>query len=396
MKKTANLKYKGKTVLIFGASGRQAVPVIKGFYDLGCHVTAYCASKKAPGYLTRYAETKIVFDTENPEKLGYYEYGVKLIKENKYDVVVPVKDRAAIYLSKRKPELEKYSKLAVNYWEEMQYAADKALTMKICEEEGIPAPRTVSGDNILEQIDSKGLKFPLVVKPRTEGGSAGFNIIKTREKLEKYLEQYNNENGPLLCQEYIEQGDAPQYRADFFRDRDGNFKMSIVGKNTRWYPLDGGFGIFAVTLHDDDIIKNGKKLLDRIGWNGYANVDMVWDSRENKAKIIEINGRTGGSITLDYAAGLNVSQLILENELGYPVTDMTEYEDNKKMSCFMIDVLWFIKSKNRFKTEPSWFNRFGAKDAIWSWADPMPGIGYLLECMSNLKESSAKRKRIED
>jgi hypothetical protein len=75
---------------------------------------------------------------------------------------------------------------------------------------------------------------------------------------------------------------------------------------------------------------------------------------------------------------------------------MTEYEDNKKMSCFMIDVLWFIKSKNRFKTEPSWFNRFGAKDAIWSWADPMPGIGYLLECMSNLKESSAKRKRIED
>jgi Fe2+ transport system protein B len=46
MKKTANLKYKGKTVLIFGASGRQAVPVIKGFYDLGCNVTAYCASKR--------------------------------------------------------------------------------------------------------------------------------------------------------------------------------------------------------------------------------------------------------------------------------------------------------------------------------------------------------------
>ena len=395
MKKEKNLKYKGIKVFLLDVSGRQAVPIAKGFAELGCEVTAYGHSKLNPGYLTKYTTHNILFDRDNPDNENFYEYAAHKIRDNKYDIVIPLRDKAAIYLSKNKRELEQYAHIAVNYWEIMQYASDKALTMEACEELGIPAPRTVSGDNILEQVDAKGLQFPLVVKPRTAGGSVGFSIIKSRESLEAYVNSYDNRNGPILCQEYIEQGDAPQYRADFFRDRDGNFKAAIVGKNTRWYPLDGGFGIFAVTLHDDEIIKNGKKLLDRIGWNGYANIDMVWDSRENKAKIIEINGRTGATILLDYVADINMSQLILENEMGYPVTDMLDYEDNCRTSCFFIDILWFLKSKNRFKADPSWFDRRGAKDAIFQWSDPKPGFGYLIQGLQNIKKGNARRKRFE-
>ena len=384
------------SVLIFGADGRQALPVIKGFAQLGCKVTAYCSSKLNPGYLTKYTSKRILYDRDNDHGEDFLAFGARLICENRYDLVVPLRDQTAIYLSKNKEKLSRYAKIAVNDWEIMKYASDKALTMAVCEEEGIPAPRTVSGDDILGQIDKKGIRFPLVVKPRTEGGSTGFNIIKTRETLADYLSRYDNRNGPLLCQEYIEQGDAPQYRADFFRDRDGKFKAAIVGENTRWYPLDGGFGVFGVTVHDDDIIREGKKLLNRIGWNGYANVDMVWDAREDRAKILEINGRTGATISLDYAAGINVSQMILENELGLPVTDFTQYPDGSKVSCFFVDVLWFIKSKDRFRIKPSWFDRRGVQDMIFSWTDPKPALGYLLECALNLKKSSKKRSRLQE
>ena len=388
-------KYKNISVLIFGADGRQALPVIKGFAQLGCQVTAYCNSKLDPGFVTKYTSSRILFDKVKKDGESFYECGERLIRENHFDLVVPLRDHGAIYLSERKKELSKYAKIAVNDWDVMQHATDKALTMSACEEEDIPAPRTVFGEGILEQVDQKGMQLPLVVKPRTAGGSAGFNIFKSREKLVEYLNGYDNSNGPLLCQEYIEQKDAPQYRADFFRDRDGNFKAAIVGKNLRWYPLDGGFGVLCTTVHDDVIIQMGKKLLDRIGWNGYANIDMVWDANENCAKILEINGRTGASITLDYVAGVNISQLILENELGYEVSDFTEYQEGVKTACFYLDVLWFIKSRDRFRAKPSWFDRRGVKDIICSWSDPMPGIAYLLQSLMNYKRSTEYRKRIE-
>lgn len=388
-------KYKGISVLIFGTDGRQALPVIKGFAQIGCKVTVFGTSKLDPGFATKYTSARILYDKVKKEGESFFECGERLIRENRFDLVVPLRDRTAIYLSQRKQELSQYAKIAVNDWDVMRYATDKALTMSACEEEGIPAPRTVFGDGILEQIDQKGMQFPLVVKPRTAGGSVGFNIFKSREKLALYLEKYDNSNGPLLCQEYIEQKDSPQYRADFFRDRDGNFKAAIVGKNLRWYPLDGGFGVLCTTIHDDVIIEMGKKLLDRIGWNGYANIDMVWDVNENRAKILEINGRTGASITLDYVAGVNVSQLMLENELGYAVSDFTEYREGVKTACFYLDVLWFIKSKNRFQTKPSWFNRRGVKDIICSWSDPKPGVAYLLQSVMHYKTTSDKRKRVE-
>ncbi len=388
-------KYQGISVLIFGGDGRQALPVIKGFAQIGCKVTVFSTSKLDPGFATRYTSTRLLYRKVKKEGESFDECGERLIRENHFDLVVPLRDRTAILLSERKQELSSYAKIAVNDWDVMRYASDKALTMAACEELGVPAPKTVFGDRILEQVDQKGFQYPLVVKPRTAGGSVGFNIFKSREKLAEYLESYDNANGPLLCQEYIEQKDAPQYRADFFRDRDGKFKAALVGKNLRWYPLDGGFGVFSTTIRDDVIIEMGKKLLDRIGWNGYANIDMVWDVNENRAKILEINGRTGASIMLDYVAGVNMSQLILENELGYEVSDFTDYQPDRKTACFYLDVLWFLKSKDRFRTKPSWFNRRGVKDIVFSWSDPVPGAAYLLQSLMHFRTTTEKRKRVD-
>lgn len=378
----------GKSVFIFGADGRQARSVIRGFHEAGCRVTAYVRSKLAPGYLTKYSSERIIFDRAKSGGLDFYDYGAKLIREGHYDLVVPLRDRGANWLTLHKEELTPYARIAVNDPDVMQYASDKALTMQVCMEKGIPCPKTVFGENILQKVDEAGFAYPVVIKPRTSGGAMGFHIVRSRDKLKSFLDSYDDSLGPLLCQEYIEQGKSPQYRADFFRDSEGNYKMALVGKMTRWYPPKGGFGVFGFTIHDDKIIEAGKKLLDTIGWNGYANIDMVWDVRENCAKFLEINGRTGASIAMDYAAGINVSEQILQNELGMPVTEHLSYEDNVRISCFFVDVLWFIKSKERFSAKPSWFDRRGIHDTLWSWSDPKPALGYLWHQLTRMKGRS--------
>lgn len=383
------------SVLVFGASGRQALPVCKGLRQIGCRVITYCRSKWDTGYLTKYKTESILYNTETADGLNFNEYGLKLIHENRYALVIPLGDETAIFLSKHKEELGSKTKVAVNDWDIQQYAADKAKTMKVCEEHCIPAPRTVFGEHIIEQIEQTDFTYPVVVKPRTGVGSIGFSIVKSKEKLIDYLNAYNGANGPLLVQEYIKQGELPQYRADLFRTRDGTFKAAMVCKVTRWYPLDGGSGIFVVSVRDDEILDNCKRLLDAIGWVGYANIDMVYDEDAKKAKILEINGRTGASIKIDYVSGVNISQLIVENELGYPVTDMTDYKVGEKITCLLPDLLWFLKSPDRFRTDPSWFQRWGVKDVIFSWSDPLPSIGFLIESVSGYRSAMNKRKRID-
>ena len=386
--------YKNVSVLIFGAGGRQALPVCKGFYQLGCNVICYCKSKLDTGYMTRYKTKAIIFDHVKNDGEDFNSCGERLIKENRYDLVVPLGDAAAIFLSSRKKEISQFSKVAVNDWTVFQNAIDKLKTMQICQENNIPAPHTIITEDPKAEINHQDVVFPVVVKPRTGVGSVGFQIIRNRKKLDEYLEKYDNRNGPLLIQEYIEQGSHPQYRADLFRDRDGNFKLAMVGEVTRWYPLDGGSGIFAYTIHDAEIADNCKRLLDTIQWNGYANIDMVWDTKTGEAKILEINGRTGATIKLDYIAGANISELILENELGFPVTDMLKYDDNYRMTCLLPDILWFLKSKNRFKTKPSWFDRRGVHDSIFSWDDPLPTLGFILHSIKGFRKSMSKRKRV--
>lgn len=386
--------FNGVSVLIFGAGGRQALPMCRGFYNLGCKVTVYCHSKLDTGYLTRFTNAKILYDKRNNENEDFLNYGLRFIKSGEFDLVVPLGDHTATFLSQHKEELKKYAKIAVNDWDVFKNVIDKTNTMRICEENDIPAPRTMFTKDPIAEIKKKNLSYPVVVKPKTGVGSIGFNIIKNEEILKKFLASYDNVNGPLLVQEYIEQEGASQFGAEIFRDRDGIIRAALVAEVARWYPIDGGSRLLSISIHNEDIVNSCVKLVNALDWNGYANIDLVWDAKSKKAKILELNGRTGASVKLDFLAGVDVARLILENEIGYPVSDMLDYKDGKQISCFLVDCLWFLKAPNRWSAKPSWFARWNIKDVVFSLDDPLPGIGFIITSFQSYGEAMRKRKRI--
>ena len=77
------------------------------------------------------------------------------------------------------------------------------------------------------------------------------------------------------------------------------------------------------------------------------------------------------------------------------VDEQLEYQDDKQISCFLVDCLWFLKAKNRFSAKPSWFNRGKIKDVVFSWDDPLPAIGFIITSIQSFRESMRKRKRID-
>jgi len=386
------MSYKGKKVLIIDGGSRQSLPMIKGFHQLGCIVTAYCGSKIDVAYHYKYTDYKVIHSVDLHDEDASYIGVKKEIERGIYDVVIPMQDFFATMLSRHKTELSRYAFIYVNDWDIYSKAIDKLQTMVYCMDNDIPCPRTA----ILNQDDDiKNLKwdFPLVIKPRTSYGAKGFNIVNSREELDNHFILTEKKFGPSLVQEYIPQT-GEQYQVELLMGNDGECKFFLLMNKVRWYPLNGGSSTMNVTIKDERIQLDCIRLMKSIKWVGYASLDIIRDPRDGVAKIMEINPRINGTAKICFYAGINLAEMILQQVCGNIVSTYMDYETGLGLRYFHMDMLWFIKSKERFKSSPSWFSWKNTVDEIFSMEDLRPAFFFTISSFKKLL-SDKKTRSIE-
>lgn len=380
--------YKDIKVLLIEGRARQVLPVSKALRQLGCEVTTFNGSKLDPGYASRYPHRKLLAycDAHNPE--GSFKAIKAELEKYHYDLVIPQNDDVAIVLSKHKEELEKLTTIHVNSWELFTMASDKLKTMKACMDNGLPCPKTfLSLEDFVEHKAS--VQYPLVVKPRTGCAAVGFHVSNNEEDVMDYVSKAEKKYGPCLIQEYIPQ-DGLQYKAELYIDRNGEVKAACVFSKVRWYPIEGGSSTLNEIVDRPDIVNDCVALLKAIGWRGYADIDLIEDTRDGKAKIMEINPRITGSVKICFEAGVNFAKLIVDDYLGKEVEPQFDVK-HVFLRYMHTDILWFLKSPNRFKCKPSWFSFKNTTDQIFSWSDLWVGIAFTLQGFIKMKNDKKKR-----
>lgn len=380
-------EFRPKVLLIEGRA-RQVLPMSKALRKMGCEVTTYNISKLDPGYASKYPHRKLISYFNPKDFEGTYEAIISELKNYHYDIVIPMNDEAAIILAQNKKEVERYTHVHVNDWDIFQMASDKLKTMEVCMNNNIPCPKTYQ-DLATLLSDGDGLHYPVVCKPRTGCAAVGFHLAYDVDDLKNYYQKATEKYGPCLIQEYIPQ-DGLQYKAELYIDRNGILKGACVFAKVRWYPIDGGSSTLNETVTRPDIVAGCQKLLQEIGWRGYADIDLIEDPRDGKAKIMEINPRITGSVKICFEAGVNFAQMIIDDFLGKEVKPQFEVK-HKFLRYMHTDVLWFLKSKNRFSCKPSWFNFKNTTDQIFSWSDMWVFLAYTLQGFSKLKKDNKKR-----
>lgn len=377
-------------VLLIEGRARQVLPLAKSMNKLGAEVTTYNGSKLDPGYASKYPHRKLLafFDAKQPEK-SFDALKAELEKYH-YDMVLPLNDDIAIQLSKHKNDLLQYTTPIVEDWERFQYACDKLKTMQVCMDNGIPCPKTFTSLNDFLESEST-VSYPLVVKPRTGQAAVGFHTSETKDDVVNYYKLAEQKYGPMLIQEYIPQTDL-QYKCEMYVDREGTLKAACVFAKNRWYPVDGGSSTLNTTVNRPDIVATCKTLLEKIGWRGYADIDLIQDPRDGIAKVMEINPRITGSVKICYAAGVNFSKLILQDFRKEIVDDAFNTNFGLQLRYMHTDLLWFLKSKDRFRCKPSWFNFKNCVHQIFSWDDMWPTVTYTLQGFEKLIKDKKKRQ----
>lgn len=375
------------------ASSRQVLAMAKGFYELGYIVTTVCENKYDLGNITKYKhECFVVKGIDEDKSLAQIEYE-RIISENKYNLILPLSDFSAEIASINKERWESSygCKVAIQKYDAFIKVFDKLNTMAICMENEIPCPETKIVEDI-RKLDPNKMDFPVVMKPRSACGSIGFRVISNKEEYIKFSKKVINKN--YLIQEYIPQN-GKQFNAHFFMDQNHKVKMAICTEKCRWFPIDGGASTLCRTIVNQRIIDDCTKLLKKIGWVGYCDIDLIEDKNSGVAKIIEINGRISANVKICFDSGINVSKKIDELYFKDDVHQTLNYKSDVRLRCIHTDLLWYMYKlkEGNINTDPCFWDFSRTKDQIFSFMDPLPFIVFSIRSLFRFRSEMKKRKR---
>ena len=303
-----------------------------------------------------------------------------VLTENHYDIIVPMGDAWASFLSKCKYEIESiyHVKCAIEDEGSLAVVADKGLFMEFCKENDIPHPLTVSLSETNLEAAANEVGFPALIKPDHSVGARGITKVHSKAELMSNYPRINEKYGACTLQEFIDNPDF-YYNVMLYRDSKGNCDNSVVIKIVRIYPVKAGSSSCCISVEKPELVDICKNVLERLNWWGMADFDVLQRKDTLEYKIIEINPRVPASLRAAYISGVNFPDIIIQDVLGNSVLKY-KYEPQKTLRYMGIDLLWFLKSPNRFKSNPSWFHFFG-KDVYYQdivWRDPSTWYTWLM------------------
>lgn len=360
-----------KKVLILDGGAAHAMAIAECLKKSGYGVAVICDDKNEYGYHTKFADERYL--GVDSHKKEYAEFMLEFLKEHQFDVLIPTSDTAAEFMSFHKEELEQLTGVLMPEREVFEKGYDKNNLMTVCRENGFPHPQTIDlkgleVDKLHEFEKFEGLKnfpYPGLLKPNLTSGGRGMTLVNSLEEFLKVYPAIHHQYGECHLQQFIKVG-GRQVKVQIMTDKNGDMAYSSVIWKQRYYPVNGGSSCCNVTIDDPEIAEVCGRVLKTIGWIGFADFDLIENPETGELLIMEINPRIPACVRSAFKSGMDYATMIADVTLGQPLREY-RYESGKRLRHLGFDVLWFLKSPDRFKAKPSWFKFFGKDLYYQDW-----------------------------
>ncbi len=199
----------------------------------------------------------------------------------------------------------------------------------LCERYGLDYPKTVIAapeerERVAQELP---FDFPIVVKPENSNsldylrchfeGQKKVFFFDTKEEYLAMVRSMNTSGyrGKLILQEFIPGGDDAMRVLNSYSDLSGRVRAMCLGQPVLEYYDPKSVGNYAAIVSRGDTLLYDKmqQFLEQLGYVGFANIDMKYDSRTGRYVLFEINPRLGRSSYFCRAAGLNMMELLVED-----------------------------------------------------------------------------------
>ncbi len=209
-------------------------------------------------------------------------------------VLVPAQDHAVLLIQGARAKLAQHFHFYLWDSELLTQLASKTGLGRIAERYGLPAPRTASPRSRAEAEElCSRLRLPFIVKPeftnswwtetaRSLGlGEKAIEVANTEELLSVY-DRSQHVGAKIVVQEKIVGPDSNHMSYLTFVAPDGTFSGEMIARKLRVYPVRFGVASYAESATTDDAMRIGKDILHRLGYRGFASVQMKRDERDGR------------------------------------------------------------------------------------------------------------------
>ena len=250
-------------------------------------------------------------------------------------VVVPCSDYYTHLLSKHMDVLGRYISNGVPRFDLLTDLDTKDAFYRLCDRFGMDYPKTLTvspkeRDSVLGRdglLDRALIFFPFVMKPENSNASEYLNcsfegkkkvyFLNNAEEYRRVINGMKNAgyNGNLIIQEFIPGGDDAMRVLNSYSDTDGTVRAMCLGQPVLEYYDPKSVGNYAAIISrgDQALYDKMQEFLEKLGYVGFSNIDMKYDSRTGRYVLFEINPRLGRSSYFCRAAGLNMMKLLIND-----------------------------------------------------------------------------------
>ena len=382
-------------VFITDGHWRKSLAAVRALGRRGVRVTAGESTCLATAAFSRYCHRAVVYPSAHNRPSEFVNYLFEELSHRSYQMLLPMEDETLGLISQHYSEFSHLTYLPIVSFEKLQFARRKDKTLQMAEKLGIPIPRTWYVDDVSKISNLKdSLSYPVVIKPQMSSGSVGISYPENPgDLMEQYLSVHRRFPYPLI-QELIPH-EGPGYGASFLLDEKGEVRASFVHRRLREYPVAGGASTLRESVRRDDIRDMAQALLNALDWFGVAMVEFKVDPRDGTPKLMEINPRFWGSLSLAVEAGVNFPYLLYRMSRGENFKPVEHYQVGKRCRWLVPgDILHFIYNPRRMKLWPEFFHFWDENTAydIVSRKDPLPVLGRILTLLTLIYDPDMKQR----
>lgn len=373
-----------KNILLLEA-GTQALSIIKNLFKAGYTIDMLISERGNYADSSIYVSKCFTCDVPSTSH-DYLILLEEIIVNENIEVLIPMGDATADLISRNKERLHKIVKFIAPDYKCFLNGYDKNKLMFLCKEKGYPHPFTVdlSKVNDLKSEELMSFPYPAILKPNCTTGGRGMVVVYNHQELLDKYPNLHKQYGDYHLQRFIRAG-GRQVKIQVCVDAKGKMIAHSAMQKVRWYPVKGGSSCCSVSIKEEEMTAICHHILCDIGWEGFADFDLIEDLDTKELLIMEINPRLPACIGAAIHAGMDWAQIIVDQALGQEQKTY-KYKTGIILRHLGFDILWFLKSPNRYKTCPSWFYFWG-KNIFYQdmdgWMDPKP---FLVGTYHNIKK----------
>ena len=222
--------------------------------------------------------------------------------------------------------------ISVPDWDLTEKLIIKKLTYQCAEELKVPYPVTLFPQYVEEvKVYSDIVKYPCIVKPYQSHKYYDYynrkmTIVNNSGELLKHTEDAMMNGIDVMIQEMIPGDDTQGINFNSF-SVNGQISQMFFARKVRL--SHSGFGIPLVVKsipRIPEVEEYAEKLLSSLNFTGFSCVEFKYDYRDNKYKLMEINGRNNRSGLLALKAGINFPLLEYNYLTSGAITPTVKYK----------------------------------------------------------------------